>query len=566
MTQTSPADLAAQVDGAALMETARTLAKWVKLSGTPEELESFKYVQSVLDGSGWRTELIFHDAYISLPGKARVEVDSETMTCITHSHSQSSPPGGTSGELVYVGSGTAQDFAGINVTGKIVVIEGIAKPPAAWMASQAGAIGQIHITPVRMLHEMCVSPVWGSPSAETIGLMPKTVIVTVSSADGERLKDRIAKGQTGGVTVFAEVDTKWTKTPILVAELDAPVGGSDAPFVMVSGHIDTWYYGVMDNGTADATIIEVARLAKARRNEWKRGLRLCFWSGHSHGRYSGSAWYADAKWRELDRRCVAHVNVDSTGGKGANVLTNSGSNAELRGIATEAVKAQAGQDYAGKRLARQGDESFWGIGIPAMFGSLSHHAPEPSEKAHMHLGWWWHTVEDTIDKIDSDNLVRDTKVFAHLIWRLLTDPLAPLDYSIHAADLGAEIDKLATSIGAFDLGELKAAAGKLGKNMEALQRKAARASAAELAAMNTALLKVSRALVPMDSTKGDRFVHDPALPQPGWPVLEPIRALSGLAEGTDAWHFQRVSATRAANRMLHALDTANATLEGSLAA
>jgi Predicted aminopeptidases len=558
MPQTSPTALAAQVDGAALMETVRSLAKWVKLSGTPEERESFDYVQSVLDKMGWRTEMIVHEAYISLPGKARVEVDGNTLDCITHSHSAQSPATGTTGELVYLGNGTAEDFKGKDLAGKILVIEGIAKPPQAWLSLQAGAAGQIHITPGDMLHEMCISPVWGSPSAETIDLMPSTVIVTVSGADGEMLKQRIKAGQTGGVTLFAEVDTKWTETPLLVAELDAPNAAPDASFVMFSGHIDTWYYGVMDNGTANATIIEVARLAQAHRQEWKRGLRLCFWSGHSHGRYSGSAWYADAKWRELDKRCVAHVNVDSTGGKGANVLTNSGSNAELRAIATDAIKAEAGQDYAGKRLGRQGDESFWGVGIPAMFGSLSHHAPSPGEKAHMHLGWWWHTAEDTLDKIDEANLVRDTKVFAHVIWRLLTDPLVPLDYTIHADDLLAELDKLGNAI---DLSEVRDGAIRLCKNMKALKIKAADANEAGLAAMNTAILKVSRALVPMDSTKGDRFVHDPALPQPGWPVLQPVRALSGHSKGSDAWRFQKVSAVRAVNRMVHALDAANEALE-----
>ena len=83
---------------------------------------------------------------------------------------------------------------------------------------------------------------------------------------------------------------------------------------MFSGHHDTWDYGVMDNGGANATMLEVARLFAPERADWRRGLRLCFWSGHSHGRYSGSAWYADTHWDELVRRCVAHVNVDSTGG------------------------------------------------------------------------------------------------------------------------------------------------------------------------------------------------------------------------------------------------------------
>ena len=141
----------------------------------------------------------------------------------------------------------------------------------------------------------------------------------------------------------AEVDTGWRKTPILEAELGAD---GDAPFVLFSGHHDTWYYGVMDNGSANATMLEVARLCVAQRERWQRGLRLCFWSGHSHGRYSGSTWYVDEHWDELDRRCVAHINVNSTGAEGADILENVGSMSELGALAAEAIEAQAGQTTA----------------------------------------------------------------------------------------------------------------------------------------------------------------------------------------------------------------------------
>lgn len=562
---TSPTELAQGVEGAALMQNVRALARWQKLSGTPEERESFDYVQGVLDGMGWKTELILHDAYISLPIEGYVTLDGVRIDGITHSFSRPSPDGGVTGTLVYVGDGSEDAFAAVDVAGKIAVIEGIAKPHAAWRSSQAGAIGQIHLSPGRLMHEMCISPVWGSPSAETLGNLPSTVAVTLPKEEGAALRERLTGGEMLTATLHAKVDTGWRKTPILQADLPAPNAAPDAPFVLFSGHLDTWYYGVMDNGTADATILEVARLAQARQGEWQRSLRLCFWSGHSHGRYSSSAWYADNFWHELDKRCVAHVNVDSTGGKGADVLVNSGSNSELRVIATNAVKEEAGQDYLGKRLGRQGDESFWGVGIPAMFGSLSHHAPDPNETAHMHLGWWWHTPADTLDNIDEDNLVRDTRVFANVVWQLLATPLLPLDYGIHAADLSAELASLAEKVAPFDISALHDAAETLLGNFKAFHDTAANASGSRLDAMNAALLHVSRALVPMDSTRGDRFVHDPAMPQPGWPVLAPIRALATIQQGSDEWHFQATSARRSYNRMLHAMNDANDALKSQLA-
>ena len=83
------------------------------------------------------------------------------------------------------------------------------------------------------------------------------------------------------------------------------------------------------------------------KGELKRGLRLCFWSGHSHGRYSGSSWYADAKFGDLARHCAAHVNVDSVGAKGNTVLADALSSNELFAVAAEAVRQQGGQELDG---------------------------------------------------------------------------------------------------------------------------------------------------------------------------------------------------------------------------
>ena len=63
-------------------------------------------------------------------------------------------------------------------------------------------------------------------------------------------------------------------------------------------------------------------------------------------------------------------------------------------------------------MSRSSDQSFWGIGIPAMFGALSEQPPAPV-KMRNGLGWWWHTPHDLLDKIDEQILVRDTRVYVH---------------------------------------------------------------------------------------------------------------------------------------------------------
>lgn len=549
------------VSGSEMMANLGEIARWVKLSGTAEEREALGFVERRMRDYGFRTEIILHDAFISLPGKASVLVDGTPVKAITQSFSQPSPAGGLSGVPVYVGGATEKDLAGKDLRGRILLIEGMATPANSQRATLAGAAGQLHISHHEHIHEMCISPVWGSPGLSTIHGMPNTVVCSVSHADGIAIRDALAAGKEPVVTLNAEVDTGWRKTPILVAELDAPAGGEDS-FVMLSGHHDTWYFGVMDNGSANAGMMEVARLCAERRAQWKRGLRVCFWSGHSHGRYSGSAWYADAHWEELDRRCVAHVNVDSLGGVGASVLTHAAAMAELRHLAEEAVTRHANQAYVGKRKNRSSDESFVGIGIPSMFGSISEQATTHAA-ARNALGWWWHTPDDLIDKIDEANLVRDTRVLGQAVWRLVSDTVLPLDHAAMAATLRAALGTLGDRL---DLTVVAAAAGRVEDAARQVAARAATAAPEVAHRINPALMRVSRALVPMDYAQGDRFLHPQALPLPDWAVLQPIRDLIATEPGSDAAKFAAVDALRARNRLAFALREAEAALGEALLA
>jgi hypothetical protein len=454
-----------------------------------------------------------------------------------------------------VGAGDEADFAGRDLTGCIVLVDGIATPPVSRRATLAGAAGQLHISPHEHLHEMCISPVWGNPSSVTVALLPGTVVCSILPSAGDKLRDRVRRGEQPRVVLHAEVDTRWRKTPILQADMDA--ADPEAPFILFSGHHDTWYYGVMDNGSANVAMLEVARLCASRREQWRRGLRLCFWSGHSHGRYSGSTWYVDQHWDELDQRCAVHLNVDSPGARGANILSNVGSMTPLFAVASEAIATQSGQALLGKRMSRGADQSFNGLGLPALFGDISE---PPASPIGAHC-WWWHTPDDLLENIDEANQVRDTRIYVHALWRLLTDPVLPLDFAAHARDLLAELTRLKTALEErFSLSALIAAAETTCDLAGALAARAANAEAPEAARIDRALMHVSRALVPMDYTTGDRFSHDPALPIPSWASLTAIRALAAAEDGSDAARFLAVDATRARNRVLHALRRANGVL------
>ncbi len=564
------------LSGPAMMEHMEVFARWTKHSGTPEELESLKYVEARIREYGFATNLIRHDAYISLPGKAEVIVTDERFSCITHSFSRSSPREGLTAPLAYLGAGGDADFASQDVRGRIVVVEGIANPAVSRRSSRAGAVGQLHVSPHEYVHEMCISPVWGSPTHETVAELPSTVVVTVPLAEGQRIKDALTSKPGLEATLLAEVDTGWRKTPILVADMAGPGEGTDEPFVLFTGHHDTWYYGVMDNGGANATMMEVARLCAQQREEWRRGLRLIFWSGHSHGRYSSSSWYAEQNWEELERRALVHVNVDSTGGKGNTVVADTTAAAELRHVARDAIRAQGGQEFSNRRMSRAGDQSFWGIGVPSIFGNMSEQPASANANASASVfggnrlghgtGWWWHTPYDTLDKIDEEILVRDTRIYLEVVWRLLASPVLPFNYAEHGRYLQAELKSLQEAAGdRFDLSGLAARAASLTDACDRLGRAAGSARDGEVDILNRTLVKVARALVPVDYTTGDRFGQDPAVAQASYPALQPLRELPRYPAGSDAALFLEVGLTRARNRVAYALREAIEAAEEGLA-
>ncbi|MCR8723502.1 M28 family peptidase [Frigidibacter sp. ROC022] len=564
--------LATEVDRANLERHLLAFSKWTKEAGSPGERASIDYVQAEMEALGYDVELLFHDAYISLPGQAWIEAAGQRFPCITHSFSRSSPPEGTTARAIEAGTGSPEDFARIEAGGAIVIVDGIATAPVAARASGAGALGQIHVCPAEQIHEMCISPVWGSPSQDSLPQLPATVVVSVAKSVGERLKAIYAGTADAEITLHAEVDTGWRKTPLLVAELPGPSAPADGPFVLFSGHHDTWHYGVMDNGGANATMIEVARLCALHRDQWQRGLRIAFWSGHSQGRYSGSAWYADTHYEELRKRAVAHVNIDSTGAKGNVVLGDAQADPELSALAGRAIRQRGGQEFGGPPVARAGDQSFWGIGVPSIFADLGEQPASdataspfggPGRKG-AGTGWWWHTPDDTLDKMDLDIAVRDTRIYLHVVWELLTGKRLPID---HKASVGALLQKLRADSerlgGRFDLGRLIDRATRLqaalGRLDDALDR------GVTVERINACIMDISHALVPLQHTVGDRFTHDPALGMPPFAGLCEIARFAVTEPGSDAEKFATVSLRQSINRAASALADALSAIEDCLA-
>jgi len=539
------------------MDHVRAIAAWERESGSSGEARAFDYIERTLNAYGVEVERREIEAYISLPLDGQVRLDDGTVIQgLTHSFSPSVEA--LEGEVVDVGDGSPADLA--RAAGKIALVRGLASPGKAWAAQQAGTLAQVFEV-MDHLHNMIVTTIWGAPTPDTAWRIPMTPCLSILGVDGRRLRARLADGPLR-LRLTTRVRTGWMPIPHLVGALPGRV---EDRFVLFSGHVDSWHHGAMDNATANATMLEIARLLAARREALRRSIRFAFWSGHSHGRYAGSAWYADHAWRDLHARCVLHLNVDSTGARGATDYSVLHATEDAQSLAETVVADVTGQRARARRFSRAGDQSFWGAGVPSAFMSLSGLPKQDTELSRAMerlvgsagFPWWWHTREDTIDKIDADVLALDTKVYLATALRWLNAPVLPLDHRRAARAVLAELDALQAAAGArFDLEPALETARRLSERLERAAERLARTEPPRPEAVNRALVRLSRVLVPLTYTSGDRFGHDPALPMPPLAGLQRARELAALDPNEDAYKFACVALRRELNRVVHALDSA----------
>jgi hypothetical protein len=320
-------------------------------------------------------------------------------------------------------------------------------------------------------------------------------------------------------------------------------------------------------------MLEVTRLAAQHRGKLRRSLRTAFWSGHSHGRYCGSQWYADHLWDDLHKNCVVNINVDCTGRLNGSIVTESAVMAETKAAAASVVKEVTGKELEGERIQRVGDQSFWGLGIPSMFisvckvpggGGLSELTGSAKKGG---SGWWYHTSADTLDKVDPDNLVRDTQIYLLGCLRFCGDRILPLDHREAVKEILEVLWSYHTTAGGKL--DLSPAIDRCSHLLELLNLLYSRVDSSCLSeeqvdCINDCFLRVSRSLVPLNYTTGSMFEPDPALDCPPVPLLQPAAMLRDVRPNSSREKALLVGLVRRRNAVCFALDRAIADVQAGL--
>ena len=532
-----------------------------RVSGTDDEWEASEYVVETLESYGVDAEVHAFDGYISVPESGRVTVTAPThreiTDAITTSFSASTPASGLSGDLVHVPDVSREALAGRDVEGKVAFTTGLPTPEPIEVLEDVGAAGVVFqsVNPDH-LHEMIVTPVWGTPGADEVGDIPNLPVVEVGHEEGEWLTTRLEEGPVE-VTLSTRVTTELTTLPCPVGRID---GTDSDQYFVVGNHVDSWYEGITDNGTAMAATLELARVFAEV--EPKRGLVFGFWPAHSTGRYAGSAWWADEHYTDLREHGVGYLHLDLNGLKGANGLwfqhmaELAEEHRDAMAASTDMPLREAEDSWLGNstRPARNSDQSFWGAGLTSLL-SGARLEPGSEEGGPIGGGWWWHTPEDTRDKVDIDVLAEETRLFVTLASRICNSPVLPHDFTATVDDVTAALDEIDDAAeGEVDFTNVRERAIGLRERIERVNAVIDERAVddAEFAAAAAALQKeFANRLNPALYMKRPEYEHDPALSHS---LLPSLRIAETLPERTGRERrFAETSVRRGENRLSEAM-------------
>jgi hypothetical protein len=569
-------ELREAIDPAELQRHLEVFNTLQRLDGTDDERKSVEYIAEEMRKAGVQCDVLEYETLVSRPGPGRLTVlapEQFELPTRTRAFSPSTPPGGVEVELVWVGgsrqqqgkgmifthAGREEDFQGVDLRGKCVLTTG-GRPDGVMYAQQAGAVALIDVWPSdeEVLHEMTVSSIWGTPTPDSAARLVRIPVMTVRHRDGMRLRTMLEQGPVK-VRLEAEVFTGPEKITQPVAYIPGTVEPDQ--FLLMGAHIDSWYEGVTDNGTANAVLLEVARVLSSRRGGLQRGIKFGWWSGHSQGRYAGSAWYADAFWEELHRGCVGYLNIDGPGCRGASVFDCRYTMAECQSMVEQTVQDLIQAPANVRRPFKAADQSFWGLGVSSfsVYRMLPEDHPERATVGGCSGAWWWHSPEDLIDKVDLDLLTSDAHIYATLVARVCGDPVLPYQLTPLAQDFVQKLGEAQqASGGGLDLTVAIERAQTLERLATAFD---SRRAASKPAVVNEGILRITRVLNPVLYTEAGEFDQDPAIQLPMLPGLRRAKNLSEHAPGTRERLFLETALVRQRNRVNHALRVACDELE-----
>lgn len=502
-------------DPQALLGTLEALAAMgEKAAGTPAGAQAADYIAERFRAIGL-TDVHFEDFTFpqwKLTSKSlTITIDGVATTPGFDVFEASGAGAVTDAEVVDAGTATTAELAGKDLTGKVALV---VRDPSFHrsaqfqnvMAAGAAAMLYLSIAPNNLRQVGSVRFGW-----EDRGTIPA---ITVGADDGKAITDALAAGK----PVRATLDVAVTVQPGIGKNVVATLAGEEPEMIVCGAHYDTWFAGSADNGGGVAELLAVAERRKLR-GKPKYTLVFVAFDAEEVGLYGGYDYLRQHSVIGKEP-ILAVINFESPSAHDADIAGLVHSNQpKLDEALQQAHLRQLYAIYAGLEIVAQ---LFGGIIPTDIQGMYRGGIPTVSTAV---TNPYYHTAEDTPDKVDLQLLAESTDAFDEAISNLMK--LAPADFAV--PDPQVWTADVTTSTGSMFLVEATITDG-MGQLRGGVMATASVLyddflHAATVTAMTDATGK-ARFELPLDVVtrgSGNRFVHVTAGPE--YPLVEKIVAL-----------------------------------------
>lgn len=388
-------------------------------AGTREIIQASKYVRDSLDESKFETEIMQFPILTSfIIGIPRLTVEGIEVPCKGVYFSGNSKNLQT--DLVYDPQLSRGDLQG-----KFVLTDVSYSPPRpakAKIALERGAAGVVYISfgkdDSNVITTGGIKYVWGNPTPKTIKDIPRIPAVSISRGDGNKLIERIKKGEKLKATLEITTKDRWVDS-------NQPIGfkGTKRRDLIIFGTpFEALGATAIDDSGANAALLEIARSIRLKNYD----IMVVFTDGHEIAEAAGSTYIADSMWPYLKEKGAIYINIESFGTKGATKPVTRAS--PLIRDFTKRIEKSHGLESEYHYEIRIADSGFTGIGLPYYW--LTHEMEDEYLKKYhgANHGWWYRSEADTIEHIDFKLLAFQTSYIVDLYEEILKSKHVP--YSI----------------------------------------------------------------------------------------------------------------------------------------
>ncbi|MCA1036723.1 MULTISPECIES: M28 family peptidase [Bacillus] len=364
------------------------LSQSPRVAGTASEDQAVQYIKQKFESYGYKTEIQPFTFYgYTPPEKIELTVQGaeEPLSPAPFTYTVN---GNVTAELAEAGLGTKEDAAAADLEGKIALIQRgeISFAEKVLNAAEQGAAGVL-------IYNNADGPLSGTLGEANEEYIPAAAL---SKAEGESLSARLAEGETFTANLVIEGADAGEKTSHNVIAVKKPTNKKkDTGEVIVLGaHHDSvaGAPGANDDASGTAMTLELARVFKNIPTDSE--IRFVTFGAEELGLLGSRHYVENLSDKEQDS-IIANFNLDMVGSRDAGdlvMLTADGEPNLVTELAQKSSLKLNGTATPYGQGGRSDHVPFAEAGIPA---ALFIHSPsEP----------WYHTPEDTIDKISKDKL------------------------------------------------------------------------------------------------------------------------------------------------------------------